>query len=136
MFAFWCLRTSFRFDIQQVRHGRILQSPGCNQIRLTAFAAFTVLITIRKKWPEMRKALSHRQAMGLISLGAALGPFIGVSSSLLALQHAPAGIVSSLSSLSPVLIIPFSVLIWKEKVLPKEILGALISIAGVILLFL
>ncbi|HOQ73847.1 MAG TPA: EamA family transporter [Limnochordia bacterium] len=43
---------------------------------------------------------------------------------------------SSLTSLSPVLIIPFSMLIFKEKVLPKEVLGALISIAGVALLFL
>jgi len=34
------------------------------------------------------------------------------------------------------LIIPFSMLIFKEKVLPKEVLGALISIAGVALLFL
>lgn len=131
------LGQAFGLIFSKLGMGESYSPLAATQIRLTAaFAAFTVLITIRKKWPEMRKALIHRQAMGLISLGAALGPFIGVSSSLLALQHAPAGIVSSLSSLSPVLIIPFSVLIWKEKVLPKEILGALISIAGVILLFL
>lgn len=84
----------------------------------------------------MARALRDRRAMGCISLGAVLGPFLGVTASLVALQHTAAGIVSSLSSLSPVLIIPFSMLFFKEKVLPKEVLGALISIAGVILLFL
>ncbi|WP_461371555.1 EamA family transporter [Candidatus Darwinibacter acetoxidans] len=110
---------------------------AATQIRLlAAFAAFTLLITVRRKWPEMARALRDRRAMGCISLGAVLGPFLGVTASLVALQHTAAGIVSSLSSLSPVLIIPFSMLFFKEKVLPKEVLGALISIAGVILLFL
>jgi drug/metabolite transporter (DMT)-like permease len=110
---------------------------AATQIRLlAAFAAFTLLITVRRKWPEMARALRDRRAMGCISLGAVLGPFLGVTASLVALQHTAAGIVSSLSSLSPVLIIPLSMLFFKEKVLPKEVLGALISIAGVILLFL
>jgi len=74
--------------------------------------------------------------MGHIAAGAILGPFIGVAFSLLALQYAPAGVVSSLTSISPILIIPFSIGVYKEKVLPKEILGALISIIGVVLLFL
>ncbi|MDD4834074.1 MAG: EamA family transporter, partial [Lutispora sp.] len=64
------------------------------------------------------------------------GPFIGVTFSLLAVQHTATGIVSSITSIAPVIIIPASIIIFKEKVLPKEILGAFISIAGVILLFL
>ena len=110
---------------------------AATQIRIiAAFITFTILITVWKKWPEIWAAFKDKKAIGQIAIGALLGPFIGVTLSLLALQHAPAGIVSSLTSISPILIIPFSMAIFKEKVLPKEILGALISILGVILLFL
>lgn len=107
------------------------------QIRvIAAFMAFTVIITVRKKWPEIREAFNNMKAIGEIALGAVFGPFIGVGFSLLAVQYTATGIVSSISSISPVIIIPASIAIFKEKVLPKEILGAFVSVAGVILLFL
>jgi drug/metabolite transporter (DMT)-like permease len=110
---------------------------AASQIRMiAAFIAFSILITFGKKWPEIRAAFRDRKAIGNIAIGAVLGPFIGVALSLVALQYAPAGVVSSLTSMSPILIIPFSIAIFKEKVLPKEILGALISIIGVVILFL
>jgi drug/metabolite transporter (DMT)-like permease len=61
---------------------------------------------------------------------------LGVSFSLLAVQHAATGIVSTITSISPILIIPASIMIFKEKVLPKEIIGALITLVGVALLFI
>lgn len=110
---------------------------AATQIRIiAAFIAFTILITLGKKWPDIRAAFRNKEAIGQITIGAILGPFIGVTLSLTALQYAPAGIVSSLTSISPILIIPFSIVVFKEKVLPKEILGALISIIGVVILFL
>lgn len=110
---------------------------AATQIRIiAAFLVFTILITLRKKWSEIRAAFNDKKAIGHIAIGAILGPFIGVTFSLVALQYAPAGIVSSLTSISPILIIPFSIGVFKEKVLPKEILGALLSILGVIILFL
>jgi drug/metabolite transporter (DMT)-like permease len=74
--------------------------------------------------------------MKYISIGSFFGPFLGVSFSLLAVQYTATGIVSTIISISPILIIPASILIFKEKVLPKEILGALVSIIGVALLFI
>ncbi len=110
---------------------------AATQIRLlAAFVAFTIIITMRKKWPEIRSAFNDKKAIWEIAIGAVFGPFIGVTFSLVALQYTAAGIVSSISSVSPVIIIPASIMIFKEKVLPKEILGALISMVGVILLFL
>jgi len=103
---------------------------AATQIRLiAAFLAFTLIITLGKKWPQMAAALRDRKALSFIAVGAFLGPFLGVTASLVALQHTAAGIVSSITSISPVLITPFSIAIFKEKVLPKEVLGALISIA-------
>jgi len=110
---------------------------AATQIRtIAAIIGFTVIITIRHKWSEIKAAFDDRKAIGEIAIGAVFGPFIGVTFSLLAVQYTATGIVSSISSISPVLIIPASIAIFKEKVLPREILGAVVSIVGVTLLFL
>lgn len=110
---------------------------AATQIRMVAaIFAYTLIISLRKKWPEIRQAFKEKTAMRNLAIGSFLGPFIGVTLSLVALQHTATGIVSSITSLSPVLIIPLSITIFKEKVLPKEIMGAFISIAGVVLLFI
>ncbi len=110
---------------------------AATQIRIiAAMIGFTIIITFQKKWPELKQAFTNRRAIGQISIGAFFGPFVGVSFSLMAVQYTATGIVSTITSLSPILIIPASIMIFKEKVLPKEILGAFISITGVILLFL
>ena len=57
--------------------------------------------------------------VGIIA-GSIFGPFIGVSLSLLSLQYTSAGISSTITSITPVMIIPFSVLIFKEKVKLKN----------------
>ncbi len=110
---------------------------AATQIRIIAGTiGLTIIITARNKWPEIRDAFTHRKALNEIAIGSVLGPFIGVSASLLAVKYTATGIVSSISSVSPVVIIPASVIVFKEKVLPKEIIGAIISTLGIIILFL
>ena len=107
------------------------------QIRLiAAFVAYTIIITVQKKWPEIKTAFDDKKSINQIALGAVFGPYIGVAFSLIALQYTATGIVSSITNISPVIIIPASIIVFKEKVLPKEVLGAFISIAGIIILFL
>jgi drug/metabolite transporter (DMT)-like permease len=67
--------------------------------------------------------------------GSLFGPFLGVSFSLLAIQYTTTGVSSTITSIIPVLIIPLSIFVLKEKVSPKEILGAVISVIGVTILF-
>lgn len=109
---------------------------AATQIRvIAAIIGFAVAITISKKWGKLNIAINDHNAMKNISIGSFFGPFLGVSLSLLAVQYTATGIVSTIVSLSPILIIPASILVFKEKVLPKEIFGALVSIIGVALLF-
>jgi drug/metabolite transporter (DMT)-like permease len=106
------------------------------QIRvLTGVIGFTALFAILNKWRTLGKALQNRKAMGRLSVGAFFGPFLGVSFSLWAIRFTTTGVASAIMSIVPVLIIPFSVLIMKEKFNPKELIGALIAIAGVMLFF-
>lgn len=110
---------------------------AATQIRIiAAIIGFSIVITFTKNWSKVLTAFKDKSAMKRISVGSLFGPFIGVSLSLVAVQHAPTGIVSTITSITPILLIPVSIAVFKEKILPKEIIGALISLVGVTLLFL
>jgi len=110
---------------------------SASQIRVLAgIAGFSVLFIFMKRWPRVWTALKHVSAMKRITLGAFFGPFLGVSFSLLAVQHTSAGIAATLMAITPVLIIAPSVIIFKEKVNWKEILGAVVTVTGVAMFFL
>ncbi|HNQ38285.1 MAG: DMT family transporter [Prolixibacteraceae bacterium] len=108
-----------------------------SQIRvITGMAGFLLIILAMRRWPRVVRAVKNKPAMGFISLGSLFGPFLGVSFSLLAVQHTRAGIAATIMAIVPVLIIPPAVLIFRERVNWKEITGAVITVAGVMLFFL
>jgi drug/metabolite transporter (DMT)-like permease len=107
------------------------------QIRLIAgIIGFTVLISILKKWKNVGNAFKNRQAMKSITIGSFFGPFLGISFSLIAIQNTSTGIASTLMAIVPILLIPPAIFIFKQKVSPKEIIGAFISVCGVALFFI
>lgn len=110
---------------------------AATQIRIIAgFISFTALFIYLNKWDDLKQALKDKKAMLEITIGSIFGPFVGVSLSLLSLQYTSAGISSTITSIVPVTIIPLSILVFKEKIKFKEILGAMITVAGVAVLFL
>lgn len=110
---------------------------AATQIRIIAgFFAFLVLFLFLNRWSDLRKAIRDKSAMFLIALGSLVGPFIGVSLQLISLQYTTAGISSTIIAIMPVLIIPLSIIIYKEKITAREILGAFCSVLGVGILFL
>ena len=107
------------------------------QIRTIAGAVgFAIIITAMRRWPSVKKATLDKKVMQMLLLASFIGPFIGVSLSLYALQHTSTGVASTLMATTPILIIVPSVLIYKQKVKMKEIFGAIISVMGVLLFFL
>lgn len=103
---------------------------------ITGMIGFAVIILITKRFGKIWKALQHGSAMKRVALGSVFGPFLGVSFSLIAIQHTQAGIAATLMSIVPVLIIPPAIFLFHEKVNWKEIIGATITVAGVALFFL
>jgi drug/metabolite transporter (DMT)-like permease len=97
---------------------------------------FILILMIRKEGPKLFHAIKDRRGMLYATLVTITGPFIGVSLSLMAVQYTNAGIASTIMALTPVLIILPSHLIFKQKVKVIEVIGAIISIAGVSLFFL
>ncbi len=107
------------------------------QIRIMAgVVGFTLVITLFKRWGHLLGALKDLKAMKFITLGSFTGPFLGVSFSLLAVQHTDTGVAATLMALTPVMIIPPAILLNKERIKIIEIIGAIVSIGGVILFFL
>ncbi len=126
--------------------GLVLSKVGMNdkydpfaatQIRILAgIVGFVILVTIMKRWPKVLMALKHKQGMTGIFLGSFFGPFLGVSFSLLAIKYTQAGIASTIMALVPILILPPTVILYKQKISLIEILGIIVSLSGVGLLFL
>jgi drug/metabolite transporter (DMT)-like permease len=110
---------------------------AATQIRIiAAIVGFAIVVTARKHWKNILEGLKDYAAMKNIAIGSVFGPFIGVSLSLLAVQHTTTGVASTITSISRILIIPISIFVFKEKISLKEITGAFITIVGVALLFI
>jgi drug/metabolite transporter (DMT)-like permease len=84
----------------------------------------------------VRTLRENAAAVKLIALAALIGPVIGVSLSLLAVQNAPVGVASVLTSLSPIFVLPFSHFVFKERLGWQALAGTALAMAGVVVLFL
>jgi drug/metabolite transporter (DMT)-like permease len=104
--------------------------------QIAGIGGFALLFFFLRAWPQVFRALRNGKAMAGISTGAFFGPFLGVSFSLLAIQHTVTGVASTIMTLTPVLIILPAVVVFREKVTAKEVLGAFVAVAGVAILFL
>jgi drug/metabolite transporter (DMT)-like permease len=110
---------------------------AASQIRvITGMVGFGIIILFAKRYGKIWTALQHKSAMKRVALGSFFGPFLGVSFSLVAIQHTQAGIAATIMAIVPVLIIPPAILFFHEKVNWKEILGAVITVGGVAIFFL
>lgn len=110
---------------------------SATQIReIAGIIGLAILFTFTKAWKRIGIAMKNRKSMINILLGSFFGPFLALSFSLIAIRYTSIGVASTIMAIVPVLIIPPAVFIFKEKVTGKEIIGALIAIAGTTVLFL
>lgn len=103
-------------------------------VAIIGFAVQALLIGQARQVFKVTPA--DRQSIKSTAIGSVFGPFLGVVFSLFALQNTQAGAASTLMALTPVLIIPPSVLILKQKTNATEIAGAAIAVSGAALFFL
>lgn len=107
------------------------------QIRIiTGIIGFIIIVTLSKRWKSIALAFKNRNGIGGIAIGSFFGPFLGVSFSLIAIKHTNTGIASTIMAIVPILIIPPSVFLFNHKITLREIIGAFLGVAGVILFFL
>ncbi|HMD13819.1 MAG TPA: DMT family transporter [Bacteroidota bacterium] len=69
-------------------------------------------------------------------LGSIFGPFLGVTSSLMAIQYTKVGIAATIMATTPIVMLPLVRFVQKEHLSWRAIAGAFIATLGVALLFL
>jgi len=110
---------------------------AATQVRVLAgLAGYTLLFFALRWWPNVRRGVRDRTALGYAALGAFFGPFVAVTLSLIAIRATVAGVAASIMALTPVLIIPLVVLLRGERVGLGGLAGAVVAVSGVALLFL
>jgi drug/metabolite transporter (DMT)-like permease len=109
-----------------------------NAIRMLAAAIFIWLWTVAEgqTGATIENVRKQPKVLWLIAFGAMIGPLFGVSSSLLAVKYAEVGVASTLMALPPVIVLPISYFVFKEKVGWQGVAGTLLAILGVAVLFL
>ena len=106
------------------------------QVRtIPAILAFIVYISLKKEWPNIKEGIINKKGMIYIVLGTIVAT-LGVTALVEAMKYANVGIVSTLAATSPILIIPISIIFFKEKVSILEGIGALISFVGITIFFI
>lgn len=109
-----------------------------NLIRIVAALIFSSVWTAfyGDKGAILSAFRQNPRAVLLVALGAIAGPLLGVSASLFAIQNAEIGVASALMALPPVVVIPISYFVFKERVEWGAIAGTFVAIIGVAFLFL
>ena len=109
-----------------------------NAIRMLA-AMFGLLIIAMFQRQVGRTVTTLREnpsAFRMLMLAGFIGPVLGVSLSLYAVQNAEVGVASTLTSLAPIFMLPISHFVFKERLNWQAIAGTLLAMTGVAILFL
>jgi drug/metabolite transporter (DMT)-like permease len=95
-----------------------------------------LLAIVRRKVKSTVSSLKNKKALYPLLAASFFGPFVGVWLSLVAIKYARIGIASTLMSTTPIILIPISHWIFKEKITLQAIIGTVVTVAGVALLLL
>ena len=111
---------------------------SANFIRMLAAMITIFLVTIfqREVRSTITKSLANPTALFSTVGGSFVGPVMGVSLSLFALQHTSIGVASTLVALPPVFLLPIERVVYKERFGWGAIVGTLIALLGVAIIFL
>lgn len=86
-------------------------------------------VTIDSVWQSGR-------ARSFLLMGTLAGPFLGVWLSLVAIQHTPVAVATTLMSLAPIILLPVGKIVFKESIGWRAIVGTAVAVSGVAMLFL
>lgn len=104
---------------------------------LAGLAAILPFALVTKRYANPLQAFSgEKMAFLLTVLGSILGPFLGITASLIAVAHTDVGIASTIMATVPILMLPLVRIFGKERLSWRAFAGASVAVAGVAMLFL
>ncbi|MGD0589284.1 MAG: DMT family transporter [Bacteroidota bacterium] len=107
---------------------------------IRAFAATLVLIPLNYFTRRFTRPVAifsnNPKALVFTLLGAFLGPYLGVTFSLIAISMTNVAIAATIMSIVPILMLPTVWILFRERLSWRAIVGACVAVAGVGILFL
>lgn len=98
-------------------------------------AAFLIsIVTGRLKKNSMPIFTNQNNGLPYMGLGTLFGPVLGVSFSLLAIQHIPVAAAQTIFALLPIVVLPINYFYYKERITAQAIFACLVAIFGVFIL--
>jgi drug/metabolite transporter (DMT)-like permease len=95
-----------------------------------------VMLVFRRVPDPIRAFRNDLKGFWLTAVGSVLGPFIGITLSLIAVAHTKVGIAATLLATVPIIMLPMVYFFYRERVSMRSVVGACIAVAGVAVLFL
>jgi drug/metabolite transporter (DMT)-like permease len=95
-----------------------------------------IIILLKRYKNPYKMFRKNKSAFGSTLLGTVLGPYLGITFSLIAIENTKVGIAATLMSTMPIIMLPMVKYIYKEKLSWRAITGAVIAVLGVALIFL
>lgn len=102
---------------------------------VTGFVGFLLAMLLTRRTRQVVSVCRDGRGMAFAFLATLMGPFLGVSLSLMATLHTSTGIAQTIMAMTPIFILLPSWYFFRQKITILEIIGALISVAGVMLFF-
>ncbi len=110
---------------------------AATEIRVIAgVVCFAALMLVLRRYPRFVPVLTNVRTMAVITIGTIAGPCVGVGLLMFSLQRISAGLAATFISLIPVMVIPFTIVLFKERVTMRALMGAVVAFSGLALLFL
>lgn len=78
----------------------------------------------------------NKKALTFTFIGSIIGPYLGITFSMIAISYTKVGIASTIMASVPILMLPFAKYYYKERLSWKSIFGAVLAVGGIALLFI
>lgn len=103
---------------------------------ITGIICFTIALFYIHQQAAIPSSLRQGKLMLIILMATITGPFVGVSLSLKATLFTSAGIAQTIMACTPILLLWPSHWLFKQQITLREVIGAIISVAGVAMFFI
>ncbi len=85
---------------------------------------------------SVKLVAGDRKTLGLTLLGAILGPYFGITFSLISIEHTEIAIASTIMATVPIIMLPLVKIGYNESLSWRAYAGAFVAVGGVAILFL
>lgn len=127
---------AFVFSSQGVAGGFPPLSGNLMRTTVSIIAVWIVLVKQNNISPTIAILRANPKTLAQVAGAAIAGPVIAASMLLLAFQHIPVGVASTLSHTTAIMLIPIGYFVFRERISPRAISGTVIAIAGIAVLFM